>query len=123
MNSFFAKAALQTHPLRALEDFLVAEDANEKGKKYESLRFVGYVMDIGFETVTIITSDRFKVGVGGVPRNSLLIMVPSVRVEGAPPHFTLLRVLEAASTPLSRETQQTCRSLMSLRKMNCNGEH
>ena len=34
-------------------------------------------------------------------------MVPSVRVERAPPHFTLLRVLETASTPLSRETQQT----------------
>ena len=64
-------------------------------------------MEIGFETVTIITSDRFKVVVGGVPRNSLLIMTPSVWAEKAPPHFTLLRVLEAASTPLSSETQQT----------------
>jgi Helicase HerA, central domain len=107
MNSFFEQAALQHHPLRVLEDFLAHEEANEKGKKYDSLRFVGYVMDIGFDTVTMITADRFKVVVGGIPRNSLLIMVPSVRVEGAPPHFSLLRVLEAASTPLSRETQQT----------------
>src|SRR5690242_13952906 len=107
MNSFFEQAAFQNHPLRALEEFLATEEANEKGKHYDNLRFVGYVMDIGFDTLTIITSDRFKVNVGGIPRNSLLIMVPSVRVDGAPPHFTLLRVLEAASTPLSRETQQT----------------
>ncbi len=107
MNSFFEKVALQTHPLRVLEDFLAAEESNENGKKYDDLRFVGYVMDIGFDTVTIITADRFKVVVGGIPRNSLLIMVPSIRVDGAPPHFTLLRVLEAAATPLSHETQQT----------------
>ena len=107
MKTFFDKAALQNHPLRALEDFIVSEDANEKAKNYSQLRFVGYVLDIGYDTVTIITSDPFKVAVGGVPRNSLLIMVPSVRVDGTPPHFTLLRVLETASTPLSRETQQT----------------
>jgi len=107
MNSFFEQAALQHHPLRALDDFLVNEEANEKGQRYDALRFVGYVMDIGFDTVTIITADRFKVLVGGIPRNSLLIMVPSVRVDGAPPHFTLLRVLEVTATPLSRETQQT----------------
>ncbi len=107
MKTFFENAAFQGHPLRALEDFLATEEANERAKKYDNLRFVGYVMDIGFDTVSIITSDRFKVVVGGVPRNSLLIMVPAVRVDGAPPHFTLLRVLEAASTPLSRETQQT----------------
>lgn len=107
MQTFFEHAALQHHPLRALEEFLANEEANEKGKKYDSLRFVGYVMDIGFDTVTIITADKFKVLVGGIPRNSLLIMVPSGRVDGAPPHFTLLRVLEVTATPLSRETQQT----------------
>ncbi len=107
MKSFFDKAAFQNHPLRAIEDFMEAEEANEKAKKYDHLRFVGYVLEIGYETVTIITSDPFKVVVGGIPRNSLLIMLPSVRVDEAPPHFTLLRVLETAETPLSRETQQT----------------
>ena len=34
-------------------------------------------------------------------------MVPSERPQGMPPHFTLLRVLDAAPTPLSSETQQT----------------
>ena len=44
--------------------------------------------------------------VGGVPRNSLLIMVPA-NYDAFPPHFTLLRVLEAAPTPLSKDVQQT----------------
>ena len=86
---------------------MTSEEANEKAKRYDQLRFVGYVLEIGYDTVTTITSDPFKVVVGGVPRNSLLVMVPSVRVDSAPPHFTLLRVLESAETPLSRETQQT----------------
>jgi hypothetical protein len=39
---------------------LEAEEASEIAKKYDELRFVGYVMDIGFDTVTIITSDRSR---------------------------------------------------------------
>lgn len=107
MQQFFEKALLQQHPLRVLEDFLEREVANEKAKKYNELRFVGYVLEIGYDTVTIITSDPFKVTVGGVPRNSLLVMVPSERPHGMPPHFTLLRVLDTAPTPLSSEILQT----------------
>ncbi len=106
MKNFFEKAAMQNHPLRILERFLEAEAANEQAKKYDKMRFVGYVLDIGYDTVTIITSDPFKIAVGGVPRNSLLLMVPS-SLEGLHPHFTILRVLESAPTPLSREVQQT----------------
>lgn len=107
MKKFFEDAALQNHPLRVLQTFLANEQANHSAKKWDDLRFVGYVLDISYDTVTIITSDPFKTRVGGVPRNSLLIMVPSVKVEAMPPHFTLLRVLEAAPHPLNRETQQT----------------
>lgn len=107
MDHFFDTASRQDHPLRVLEDFLTRERAAETAKRYHELRFVGYVLDIGYDTVTIITSDAFKINVGGIPRNSLLIMVPAVEVPGASPHFTLLRVLETAATPLSRETQQT----------------
>lgn len=107
MQSFFDKAVFQNHPLRMLDDFLQKEDAKEKAKQYSTLRFVGYVLEIGYETVTVITSDPYKISVGGVPRNSLLIMVPSERSKGMPPHFTLLRVLDAAPTPLSAEVQQT----------------
>jgi hypothetical protein len=106
MKDFFEKAALQNHPLRVLQTFLERERANEQAKKYDDMRFVGYVLEIGYDTVTIITSDPFKIAVGGVPRNSLLVMVPS-NYDSLPPHFTLLRVLEAAPTPLSQEVQQT----------------
>ncbi|MBM3148863.1 MAG: DUF87 domain-containing protein, partial [Chloroflexi bacterium] len=107
MKDFFDKAAQQSHPLRVLKEFMERETANEAAKKYDDLRFVGYVLDINYDTVTIITSDPFKIAVGGVPRNSLLIMVPAVKEALVTPHFTLLRVLDAAPTPLSRETQQT----------------
>lgn len=106
MKEFFERAALQNHPLRVLQAFLEREQSNEKAKSYDDMRFVGYVLDIGFDTVTIITSDPYKIAVGGVPRNSVLIMVPA-NYDSFPPHFTLLRVLEAAPTPLSREVQQT----------------
>src|SRR5579859_758438 len=106
MKQFFTQAALQNHPLRVLSNFLEQEESNETAKKLDDLRFVGYALEIGYDTVTIITSDPFKIAVGGVPRNSLLIMVPSI-TDSIPPHFTLLRVLESAPTPLSSEVQQT----------------
>jgi hypothetical protein len=106
MKEFFDKSAMQNHPLRILQAFLEREKANELARKYGDMRFVGYVLDIGYDTVTIITSDPYKLAVGGVPRNSLLIMVPA-NYDKLPPHFTLLRVLEAAPTPLSKEVQQT----------------
>jgi len=110
MKEFLENAASQNHPLRALMEFLDSEDAFERAKQYEKRRFVGYVLDIGYGEMTIITCDPFKVAVGGIPRNSLLIMVPSTfEADGSkvPPHFTLLRVLDSAPTPLSSEVQQT----------------
>lgn len=106
MKEFFGKAAMQTHPLRELQVFLEREETTERAGQYDQMRFVGYVLDVGYDTITIITSDPFKVNVGGVPRNSLLVMVPQDHAK-LPPHFTLLRVLESAPTPLSREVQQT----------------
>jgi hypothetical protein len=107
MKEFFNNVAQQKHPLRALKDFLDKEVALETAKQYDDMRFVGYVLDINYDTVTIITSDPFKMAVGGVPRNSLLIMTPAVQEKIVTPHFTLLRVLDAAPTPLSKDTQQT----------------
>lgn len=106
MTEFFDAAAMSTHTLRTLIEFLKREKTAETAKKYDEMRFVGYVLEIGYDTATIITSDPFKVNVGGVPRNSLLIMVPEDHGK-LPPHFTLLRVLESAPTPLSKEVQQT----------------
>jgi len=97
---------MQNHPLRVLQTFLEQERTNREAKRYDDMRFVGYVLEIGYDIVTIITSDPYKIAVGGVPRNSLLIMVPA-NYDTLPPHFTLLRVLESAPTPLSKEVQQT----------------
>lgn len=110
MKKFLDDAANQNHPLRVLSDFLNTEEGIETAKRYNESRFVGYVLDIGFDEITIITCDPFKVNVGGIPRNSLLIMVPdSFEQSGVsiPPHFTLLRVLDSAPTPLTKEVQQT----------------
>jgi len=110
MKKFLDEAANQNHPLRLLKDFLEKEDAFEKSKQYQQMRFVGYVLDIGYGEVRIITSDPFKVAVGGIPRNSLLVMCPASFESddtSIPPHFTLLRVLDTAPTPLSSEVQQT----------------
>jgi len=110
MKEFLEKAANQNHPLRILKDFLDNEKALEIAKKHTERRFVGYVLEIGYGEVNIITCDPFKVAVGGIPRNSLLIMVPSTFQSNGkqiPPHFTLLRVLDSAPTPLSSEVQQT----------------
>lgn len=110
MKDFLEAAANQNHPLRVLSDFLNQEEALETAKNYSEYRFVGYVLDIGYDEISIITCDPFKVNVGGVPRNSLLIMVPDSFEENGfsiPPHFTLLRVLDSAPTPLTRDVQQT----------------
>lgn len=106
MKKFFEKATMQNHPMRILQTFLEQEKANLQAKNYDNMRFVGYVLEIGYNIVTIITSDPYKIAVGGVPRNSLLIMVPENHNK-LPLHFTLLRVLESAPTPLSKEVQQT----------------
>jgi hypothetical protein len=77
MSSFWKRSEMQNHPLRLLDDFLETEKALEQAKKYNEMRFVGYILEIGYDTITIITSDPFKLAVGGVPRNSLLIMTPA----------------------------------------------
>ncbi|WP_445354872.1 ATP-binding protein [Microbulbifer sp. EKSA008] len=105
-EGFFAKAEYLDSPFRVLTDFLEKEVKLEEAGKYDDMRFVGYVLDLGFEDATIITSDPFKKAVGGVPRGSYLIMAPD-SLEGMPPHFTLLRVTATAPTPLSKDVQQT----------------
>ena len=111
MKDFLDEAAEQDHPLRALKEFLEQEKRFENSKQYNKMSFVGYVLEIGYDHITIITSDPYKLAVGGVPRNSLLIMCPASFENNEdvaiPLHFTLLRVLDSAPTPLSNEIQQT----------------
>ena len=106
MKDFFNEAEQQDSPLRALKDFLKEEAKNEKSGNHERMRFVGYVLELGFENATIITCDPYKKAVGGVPRGSFLIMAPD-SLENMPPHFSMLRVNATAPTPLTSDVQQT----------------
>jgi DNA helicase HerA-like ATPase len=92
--------------MRILTDFIKNEITLYKAEEAEKMSFVGYVLDIGYDEVRIITSDPYKRAVGGIPRGSYLIMCPK-SFKDIPPHFTLLRVNGVATTPLNQETQQT----------------
>ena len=54
---FFSKLEYQETPLAALTDFLGAEGRFEQAHQTDKMRFVGYVLEIGYDTATIITSD------------------------------------------------------------------
>jgi hypothetical protein len=106
------KAELQGNPIAALQRFLKREEEAEAAGKSgrDKMRFVGYVLELGYETARIITSDPYKLAVGGVPRGSFLIMTPVSRANDANPpplHFSLLRVSGVSPTPLAPQVQQT----------------
>ena len=98
--------ATQGNPIDALRAFLDREASVEAARQVDKMRFVGYVLDLGYDTAKIITSDPYKLAVGGIPRGSFLIMTP-VSAGNVPPHFTLLRVTGVSPTPLSNQVQQT----------------
>jgi len=98
----------QTGPLRVLKSFLREQKKLTEAGVVDQLRFVGYALELGYDTATIITSDPYKKAVGGIPRGSFLILaLEEEEAEDLPPHFTLLRVMDTAPTPLSSQVQQT----------------
>ncbi|MEQ6292187.1 ATP-binding protein [Vogesella sp. GCM10023246] len=99
-------SATKGNPIDALRTFLAHEEILENGRRVNEMRFVGYVLELGYDTARIITSDPYKLAVGGIPRGSFLIMTP-VNAGKAQPHFTLLRVTGVSPTPLSNQVQQT----------------
>lgn len=106
IKDLFKDDPLNENPIKVLEEFLEKQKKIKELGDFRDWRFVGYVMELNYSDATIITSDTYKNEVGGIPRNSLLIMVPA-DFEAFPTHFTLLRVRESFPTPLSREVQQT----------------
>jgi hypothetical protein len=106
LSALLNAAATQGNPIDALRAFLTREEAMERARQIGQMRFVGYVLELGFDTAKIITSDPYKLAVGGIPRGSFLIMTP-VSAGNTPPHFTLLRVTGVSPTPLSSQVQQT----------------
>lgn len=106
LDSLVNTAATHGNPIDVLRAFLNREEQMELARKTGEMRFVGYVLELGFDAAKIITSDPYKLAVGGIPRGSFLIMTPSSAGK-TPPHFTLLRVTGVSPTPLSNQVQQT----------------
>lgn len=106
LNYLVNTAATQDNPIDALRRFLEQEERLERARDVIRMRFVGYVLELGYERARIITSDPYKLAVGGIPRGSFLIMTPN-SPGNLPPHFTLLRVTGVSPTPLSSQVQQT----------------
>ncbi len=106
LGALLNTAATQGNPIDALRAFLAREETMEQARQIAQMRFVGYVLELGFDAAKIITSDPYKLAVGGIPRGSFLIMTP-VNAGNTPPHFTLLRVTGVSPTPLSNQVQQT----------------
>ncbi|MFD1203773.1 helicase HerA domain-containing protein [Sporosarcina contaminans] len=114
IQSLVSNVMLGNNPLRLLKDFLDKQYQLQSAGIKQDYRFIGYVLDLGYDSAKIITSDPYKIAVGGIPRGSFLILALDERDEqgnpiqnGLPPHFTLLRVKSVSSTPLSNQVQQT----------------
>ena len=74
---------------------------------------LGFVLDMSYDEVTIVTCDAWKRKCGGVPKNSFVIirlnpLVARLAPEETPrPALILARILEPVATPLTTEVQQT----------------
>ncbi|MGG3436117.1 DUF87 domain-containing protein [Bacillus subtilis] len=109
MNSIeqlVASASVSENPLHVLTSFLEEQKRLEDARQVENMKFVGYTLELNYDSAKIITSDPYKIAVGGIPRGSFLILVPN-DFRGLPVHFTLLRVAGVSPTPLSNHVQQT----------------
>ena len=106
LTGLVQNTAIQGNPIEALRTFLDNEILMEKARQTAKMRFVGYVLDLGYDQAKIITSDPYKLAVGGIPRGSFLIMTP-ISAGNTSLHFTLLRVTGVSPTPLSNQVQQT----------------
>jgi DNA helicase HerA-like ATPase len=107
ISDFLNVAAVVGNPIDALRHFIERETNLQQAKQIDKIRFVGYVLELGYENAKIITSDPYKLAVGGIPRGSFLIMTPNSSSNNVAPHFTLLRVTGVAPTPLTNQVQQT----------------
>lgn len=106
LKELIERSVYHDNPISALISFIDQEKRYKDAREVGKMRFIGYVLELGFDSAKIITSDQYKIIVGGVPRGSFLIMVPG-EFGSAPPHFSLLRVKGVSTTPLSSQVQQT----------------
>ena len=106
INKLIESANQEHNPIIRVKDFIMQQKKYEETSEKDKWRLVGYVLKLAYDSATIVTNDTLKKYVGGIPRGSFLIMVPS-HFEDVEPHFTLLRVKAVASTPLEGQVQET----------------
>lgn len=53
LGSLMHTSATQGNPIDALRSFLETEARNEAAKQTSKMRFVGYVLELGFDTAKI----------------------------------------------------------------------
>lgn len=106
LQKLIETSGLQNNPIIKVKEFIDRQSDLKNTQTIDKWRFVGYVLDISYDGATIITNDTYKIAVGGIPRGSFLILVPSdfTRTQ---PHFSLLRVKGVSATPLTQQVQQT----------------
>lgn len=114
IHNMVSDVLLNDNPMKMLKEFLDDQHRLHSAGLKKDYRFIGYVLEMGYDTAKIITSDPYKIAVGGIPRGSFLILSIDERDDEGkviytelPPHFTLLRVKSVSSTPLSNQVQQT----------------
>lgn len=105
-NNIFENAKLEHNPIIKIKDFIDQQNKYKDTNDKNNWRLVGYVLHLAYDKATIVTNDTLKKVVGGIPRGSFLIMVPS-NFNEVKPHFTLLRVTGVSSTPLEGKVQET----------------
>lgn len=106
LSNMAYNSTMGDNPIVKVTEFLERQEQFKIAKKYDDWRFIGYVLDISYDGATIITSDAYKKTIGGIPRGSFLILVPS-DYKQYKPHFSLLRVKGITDTPLKSQVQQT----------------
>ena len=106
VGRFISNSTDKLNRLNDLKDFLEEQRKAEEARRIEELKFVGYVLELGYDAAKIITSDPYKIAVGGIPRGKFLIMVPN-NFNNIDIHFSLLRVKSVTTTPLTNQVQQT----------------
>ncbi|MCH7381948.1 hypothetical protein [Acinetobacter higginsii] len=72
MQNFLTKSRFSSNPLSVLNQFLDEEKAKEVVGSTDNWKFAGYVIDIGFNTARIITSDPYKKAIGGMILDSIV---------------------------------------------------
>lgn len=73
---------------------------------------LGFVLNLSYEDVTIVTCDPWKRQCGGVPRNSLVIVrlspnLVSAGEQNSCDRLIMVRITESVPTPVDNDVQQT----------------